>query len=171
VRLFVAVEVPGEARAAIDRIERPAGDDVRWSDPGSWHVTLRFLGEVPEEALPDARAALAAVDAAATEAVVGRTPGRVGHVALALPVAGLDEVSGAVATAFAGLPGEERRRFRGHLTIGRLRRVGRWPAAGVGVLEADVRWPVTAVALVRSHLGGGRPARYEVLARQPLRPT
>jgi 2'-5' RNA ligase len=114
-------------------------------------------------------AALAEVDATATDAVVGRTPARVGRVAVALPVAGLDEVAEAVTAAFAGLPGEERRPFRGHLTIGRLRRVGRWPAAGVGVLDAEVRWPVASVALVRSQLGGGRPARYEVLARQPLR--
>jgi 2'-5' RNA ligase len=169
VRLFVAVEVPAEARTAIDQIERPAGDDVRWSDPASWHVTLRFLGEVADDAVPAALAALSAVDAAATEAAVGRTPARVGRVAIAVPVGGLDLVAAAVATAFAGLPGEEERRFRGHLTIGRLRRVGRWPVAGVGVLEAEVRWPVASVALVRSHLGGGRPARYEILARQPLR--
>jgi 2'-5' RNA ligase len=169
VRLFVAVEVPADAREAIDRIERPPGDDVRWSDPASWHVTLRFLGEVGELAAAAAVAALEAVDAAAGEAVVGRVPARVGRVAIALPVAGIDEIAAGVATAFAGLPGEEARRFRGHLTVGRLRRVGRWPAAGVGSLPAEVGWPVTSVALVRSHLGGGRPARYEVLARQSLR--
>jgi 2'-5' RNA ligase len=169
VRLFVAVEVPADAREAIDRIERPPGDDVRWSDPASWHVTLRFLGDVAKDDAPAVSAALAAVDAAAAEAVVGRVPMRVGPVALALPVGGLDEIAAAVTKAFAGLPGEEARRFRGHLTLGRLRRVGRWPAAGVASLAAEIRWPVTSVALVRSHLGGGLPARYEVLARQPLR--
>jgi 2'-5' RNA ligase len=81
-------------------------------------------------------------------------------------------VAAAVAVAFAGLAGalvgEEGRRFTGHLTLGRLRRQGRWPAAGAGVLPGPIRWRVGSVALVRSHLRTGAPARYEVLARQPL---
>ena len=164
-RLFVAVEVPAEVRGAVAAIERPAGDDVRWADPSSWHVTLRFLGEV--EGSAGAEAALGAVTASPATAVVGRTPKRLGPTALVLPVDGLAEVASAVGTAFAALPGEERRPFAGHLTLGRLRRPGRWPAHGVGALAEEVRWYADAVVLVRSQLGGG-PARYDVLARQPL---
>jgi RNA 2',3'-cyclic 3'-phosphodiesterase len=166
VRLFVAVEVPEAVRRAVGAIERPAGDDVRWVDPASWHVTLRFLGEVdgPEPAV----AALGDVRGDGTTAVVGRTPRRLGPTAVVLAVEGLGDLASAVATAFVGLPGDERRPFTGHLTLGRLRRPGRWPAGGVGVLPAEVSWPVGEVALVCSHLGGGRPARYEVLARAPL---
>lgn len=165
-RLFVAVELPAEVRRAVAAIERPAGDDVRWADPSAWHLTLRFLGEVDG---PDpAAAALAAVVAAPATAVVGRTPKRLGPTAVVLPVEGVDALADAVARAFAGLPGEELRGFAAHLTLGRLRRPGRWPAAGVGVLAAEVPWAVEEVALVRSHLGGGRAARYETLARQAL---
>ena len=169
-RLFVAAEVPDEVRDAVAAIERPEGSDVRWTDPSSWHVTLRFLGE-----LDDAESATAALDrvaAAAATATVGPTPERLGPTAVVLPVDGLDAVAAAVAVAFAGLPGdvagEEGRRFTGHLTLGRLRRQGRWPAGGAGVLWGPVRWRVGSVALVRSHLRAGAPARYEVLARQPL---
>jgi len=166
VRLFVAVELPADVRGAVDAIERPRGDDIRWSQPDSWHITLRFLGEMDGD--DEARAALAQIAAASATAVIGRVPKRVGATAMALPVAGLDDVAAAVAAAFTGLPGEERRRFQGHLTIGRLKRTGRWPRDGVGSLPSEVRWTVDHVALVRSHLGGG-PARYEVLAHQPLR--
>jgi RNA 2',3'-cyclic 3'-phosphodiesterase len=170
VRLFVAVEVPDEVRDAVAALERPEGDDVRWSEPGSWHVTLRFLGEVDDGEAPVA--ALGRVVAAATTASVGPTPERLGPTAVVLAVEGLDEVAAAVAVAFAGLAGDragdQGRRFTGHLTLGRLRRPGRWPAGGAGTLPGPVRWRVGSVALVRSHLRTGAPARYEVLARQPL---
>jgi 2'-5' RNA ligase len=166
VRLFVAVEVPDRVRRTVAGIERPPGEDVRWADPSSWHVTLRFLGEV--DGSDGAEAALAAVRCDPATAVVGRTPKRLGPTAVVLPVEGLAGLAEAVSAAFAGLPGEERRRFAGHLTLGRLRRQGRWPAAGVGVLAAEMSWMVEEVVLVRSHLGGGRPARYEVLARHRL---
>lgn len=167
-RLFVAVELPGEARRAVAALERPAGGDVRWTDPSTWHVTLRFLGEVDGDEA--ARAALAAVDAGPAVAVVGRVPERLGPTAVVLPVAGLDAVAAAVAAAFADLPGEAGRPFTGHLTVGRLRRPGRWPAGGIGALPAEVSWPVRSIALVRSHLVHGAPPRHEVLARQALGP-
>lgn len=165
-RLFVAVEVPDDARAAVAAVERPAGDDVRWSDPSAWHVTLRFLGEV-DDAVP-AIDALLAVSAAPAVAVVAPVPRRLGATAVVLEVSGLDELAATVGAAFAGLPGAEGRRFTGHLTLGRLRRTGRWPEGGVGPLPEAVSWPVTSVALVESRLTHGAPARYEVLARRPL---
>jgi 2'-5' RNA ligase len=168
VRLFVAAEVPEPVRTAVVAVERPPGADVRWAAPSAWHVTLRFLGEVGDPA--PALAALAAVEAASVQATVGRTPERLGPTAVVLPVEGLAEVAGAVARAFDGIggaPGEGAAPFRGHLTLGRLRRPGRWPRGGVGVLAAEVHWTVGEVALVRSHLGGG-PARYEVLATRLL---
>jgi 2'-5' RNA ligase len=169
VRLFVAVEVPDDVRAAVAAVERPPGGDVRWTDPSAWHVTLRFLGEV-DDAVP-AIDALLAVAAAPAVAVVGQVPQRLGPTAIVLPVEGLDELAGAVGRAFAGLPGQERhegRGFTGHLTLGRLRRTGRWPEGGVGPLPEAVSWPVASVALVESHLAAGSPARYEVLARHAL---
>lgn len=57
--MFVAVWPPDGVRAALAGLERPRHPDVRWSHPASWHVTLRFLGEVRDPGPPGA--ALAAV--------------------------------------------------------------------------------------------------------------
>jgi 2'-5' RNA ligase len=51
VRLFFAIELPGEVRAALVRLRGEDGD-YRWVDPASMHVTLAFLGEQPEDTLP-----------------------------------------------------------------------------------------------------------------------
>lgn len=43
-------EVLDEVAAAIPREKRP---QLRWIDPALWHVTLAFLGEVPDQVLPE----------------------------------------------------------------------------------------------------------------------
>ena len=47
-RAFVAVSVPPEVTDVLAALDRPTFDDVRWTTPEQWHVTLRFLGEVPD---------------------------------------------------------------------------------------------------------------------------
>lgn len=132
-------------------------------------MTVRFLGAVDDADLHEVVAALAAVRAcAAAEAELRPTPRRLGPTAVVLDVAGLDAVAAAVAGALAGF-GRDDRRFHGHITLARMRRPAHWPAGGVGGLAGPVRWPVTSVALVRSHLGRG-PARYETVATVPLGP-
>ena len=53
-RLFVAINPPPEAqRSALQaarEVVRPGGG-VRWTKPGNVHLTLKFLGEVPDESL------------------------------------------------------------------------------------------------------------------------
>lgn len=46
-RLFVAVEVPGELRHKIAALQRPA-EGLRWVTPEQMHLTLRFVGHVEE---------------------------------------------------------------------------------------------------------------------------
>jgi 2'-5' RNA ligase len=55
-RLFVAVELPGDVRAALEEASatlRRAGVDsgLRWVRPEGMHVTLKFLGSTDEEDL------------------------------------------------------------------------------------------------------------------------
>ncbi len=53
-RLFIALNLPKKERERIYRAARPLreGDmPVRWIDPGHFHVTLKFLGEVRREKL------------------------------------------------------------------------------------------------------------------------
>jgi len=51
-RLFVAIDLNEELRAKISEIERAiqeTGADVKLVEPENLHITLKFLGEVPEE--------------------------------------------------------------------------------------------------------------------------
>lgn len=57
VRAFVAVETPEEVGEAIwqvqDTLQRlPAMRDLRWVDPFSTHITVKFLGDTPIPELP-----------------------------------------------------------------------------------------------------------------------
>jgi len=51
-RLFVATDIPDEVRAAVAAVVarlRPASRDARWTRIEGLHVTLKFIGEIPEE--------------------------------------------------------------------------------------------------------------------------
>ncbi|MCS6789831.1 MAG: RNA 2',3'-cyclic phosphodiesterase [Bacteroidia bacterium] len=52
-RLFIAAPLPPEAIEFIQTI-RPATlpPQARWLPPASWHLTLLFLGETPQEKVP-----------------------------------------------------------------------------------------------------------------------
>ncbi len=60
-RLFVALELSDVVRAAVrellDRLQR-ARADVRWVRAEGMHLTLKFIGEVPEEKLASIKQAL-----------------------------------------------------------------------------------------------------------------
>ena len=60
-RLFIAIELPTDVRLALETLQRdlkPATDSARWVAPGSIHLTLKFLGETPEQKLPEIDGAL-----------------------------------------------------------------------------------------------------------------
>lgn len=166
-RLFVAVVPPEDVVDDLARL-RVAGD-LRRVRPEQLHVTLRFLGEVPDADLDAVVGALVATRLpAGAVAVAGPTVERLGRAVLGVPVAGLDDVAAqvTVATAALGEPPEDRP-FRGHVTLARARgRRGVVPRSAAGQ-PFDRRWPVAGVDLVRSHLGSGGP-RYEVVASFPI---
>jgi len=63
-RLFVALETPEAARAALQELIvqlEPLTHDARWVRTEGMHLTVKFIGEMTEEKLPALRAALAAV--------------------------------------------------------------------------------------------------------------
>src|SRR5262249_40219683 len=60
-RLFIAVDLPTDIRKALADIQndlRPLTDSARWVSTDSIHVTLKFLGEVPDKRLEDINTAL-----------------------------------------------------------------------------------------------------------------
>lgn len=60
-RLFIAVNIQDEVKEKITGLQarlKRALCDVKWVAGGRFHLTLKFLGEVPEERLPEIYAAL-----------------------------------------------------------------------------------------------------------------
>jgi len=161
VRLFVAVDPPPTALEVLRRLERPAVPGLRWSKPEQWHVTLRFLGELPAPepvagALAAVPAALMAEGVPAVHATLGPAsawfPGRR---VLQVPVAGLDGLAAAVADATGSLvPAVDGPPFTGHVTLARVARRSPPGPPGLAGTPVSAHWPVEAISLVRSVVGG-----------------
>jgi RNA 2',3'-cyclic 3'-phosphodiesterase len=175
-RLFVALDLPAPAVAALTRFRDAAADPAVWRplDAASFHVTLAFLGHRPEgdvAAIGDvlgaleARAAprLALGDAITLPPRRGRvlTVGLVDDGALAELQAELSERLSA-----AGLYSPEARPFRPHVTVARIRPGARAPR-GVDSAPEPVAFSAGDVVLYRSRLGRGG-ASYEPLAMRRL---
>jgi 2'-5' RNA ligase len=181
-RLFVALELPAEVRAALARFGRAAADAdhaLRAVRDDDLHVTLLFLGHRP---LDEIDVAAGVVDEAASGvaapllelgAPLWLSPRRphVLTVALADPSHALAALQSAVAVGLVEALGlvPERRRFLPHVTVARVRRgaVPRREGLPAATWGAGGAFPGEAVTLFRSYLGGG-PARYEPLLRVPL---
>jgi 2'-5' RNA ligase len=151
---------------------------ARWVDPGNFHVTIRFIGEIDEGTAADVDAALAGVKAPRfTLALAGMGIFDVGGKPRAL-YAGVEKSPLLIhlreriesALARAGLP-PEGRRFTPHVTLARFGgsradAVGRFVAAHTllrpGGFEVD-RFQLIASYLTKSG------SIYEDMAEYPLR--
>lgn len=166
VRLFAGVWPPDEVVQAVSALRRPHVPGVRWTAPEQWHVTLAFVGEVPDVVVPALGAALVDVAARAAdppEATLGPAVAVLGRQVLCIPVAGLDELALAAREALAGEAAAARGPFSGHLTLARSTGRRRMPLALAGEPVA-ASWRVGEVCLVASatHPDG---ARYTVVSR------
>jgi 2'-5' RNA ligase len=129
-RLFVAVIPPRpvvlELRAALTTL--PHGDpQLRWCRPESWHVTLAFLGEVPEEGLADLKERLGRAAARNTPMELALAGGgHFGGRTLWTGVQGERERLGRLAESVNSVARRchikvDERPFRPHLTLARVR--------------------------------------------------
>lgn len=137
IRTFIAVDVAEEVRQQAGQLIetlRRVDDTVKWVDPQNMHLTLKFLGDVPQ-------GEVTAVCQAVAEAVADQGPfamllkGAGAFPSIARPrtvwlgvVQGREELCSlqvAIDRALKklGYP-KETRRFEPHLTIGRIRRGG-----------------------------------------------
>jgi RNA 2',3'-cyclic 3'-phosphodiesterase len=163
--LFVAVWPDAATVGLLSSLPRPALPGVRWARPEQWHVTLRFLGDAEPGAVAS-RLGSALPAGPAVRAEMGPACARLGRGVLQVPVAGLEDLAGAVVEVTPDLgqpprPGP----FHGHLTLARARRpedlrslVGR---------PASSSWPVQQLTLVSSATGR-TGSRYEVVGRWDL---
>ena len=173
-RLFVAVWPPADVLEQLAEVARPHVDGLRWTKPEHWHVTLRFVG-----AVPDVEPVVAALSAMPTpgpaRAVLGPAVDRFGQRILHVPVAGLEPVAEAVvaATAHLGKPPDDRP-FHGHVTLARVAKHGRVDLRPLTGAAVHGEWQVDDVCLVESRLSPNG-ARYEVLERfglaRPVSPS
>ena len=135
IRCFVAIEIPEDLQESLGRVQKKlwrAAADVKWSAPGTMHLTTKFLGDVDTDDVPAicdvmtaaARSAqpmelsiegLGAFPAGGPPRVVWA--GVTGDVEpLAKLVAGLEE---GIADAVGIAP--EARAYHAHVTLGRVR--------------------------------------------------
>ncbi|WP_338668500.1 RNA 2',3'-cyclic phosphodiesterase [Pseudodesulfovibrio methanolicus] len=152
-RLFIGIELPDAYRQELNPLIKALSSltdaSTNWSKPDTWHLTLKFLGETDEARIPSLKAALAAVDFTAFTLRAGgagafpdaRRP-KVLWLGLAEGGEQSADLTGAIEDGLAalGIP-REKKPFRPHLTLGRVRR----PAPGdwTPVLDAAAahEWP------------------------------
>ena len=187
-RLFAALDPPGPVRRKLaglqDELRRSAGhraDLLRWIPADRLHVTLQFLGAVPEERAGAVREAMQGAAAGSRPLGLevrgaGGFPSSRRSRVVWLGLQGDREELAALAAdlgrrlAPLGFPPQERP-LTPHFTIGRSRDGRGVPGLGGAIAGAAtakaIRWRADELSLLRSHLSPGG-ARYEVLARFPL---
>ena len=153
-RLFVAVRPPAQVLAHADAALAPvraAHPDLRWVPAERWHLTLAFYGEVPDDKVDGtARMVERRLRGHASCALSFAGAGQFSRRALWLGVSGEVDVLRATARAVTF----ERRPYRPHLTVARLRGgVDAAPAVESLTTYAGPVWTAGTVHLVRSRLG------------------
>lgn len=172
-RLFVALELPAPARAALVAFRDAAADPEIWRPiaPDAIHLTLAFLGRRPETDVPTIEGILrAAAGPAPRLALDGALllPPRRARV-LGASLADLDgtlaDLQGRVSEglAAAGVYVPEKRPYRAHATVARLRPRARAPRS-IDAAPESLEFAGEALTLFESRLHP-HGARYEPLVR------
>jgi 2'-5' RNA ligase len=170
VRSFIAVPVGEEIEAAVDTLEsalKRSRADVKWVRAANVHITLKFLGGVETGSLDAVSGALrgALAGARAFDAVVsgvGTFPpnprrARVVYMGLSEGVGEMKDLAARIEDAMAEIGFEkEKRPFKSHLTIGRVRTgARRLDDLGRSIAGAEykpLKLAVDRVNLVKSEL-------------------
>jgi len=189
---FVAIGVAPVVRERLDAAIAPVRErrtGLAWTDPLGWHVTLAFLGRLPDTAVPGIVEALGA----AVRDAPGEDPGAVPREGRALarlvvgraasfgarvlvveieddPVGRVAALGARVQAALveAGFPVHERA-VRAHVTLARARRGSRAGPALVAETQGALdevpeigAWEPRSIGVFSSHPRSGGPARYLV---------
>ncbi|MEU3986892.1 RNA 2',3'-cyclic phosphodiesterase [Streptomyces platensis] len=186
-RLFAAVLPPApaieELAAEVAQLKKlAAADRLRWAGRESWHFTLAFYGEVPEETVPDlaerlARAAHRRDPYELRIAGGGRFSDRVvwaGADGDRPAMRRLADASSAAGRRAGLTMDDEHRPYTPHLTLARNRVPGLDLRPYATALKdfTGTAWTVESLALVCSHppVAGvaGKQPRYETVGSWPL---
>ncbi len=175
-RLFIAIPIPEPVRDEIIRVQRemqplaPQGA-ARWTRPDQFHLTLRFLGDVPVAGLEQLKESVNAVCRSARPLQlraggVGFFPNphspRVVWVGIDDQAGLLVDLQKRIETAirlFTAEPGEKN--FAGHVTLGRLKNLKppdiRKLAAHTQTVQDRTfgEWTADEIEIIRSELSPG----------------
>jgi len=189
-RLFIAVEIPRKfKREFLDLAQsfRPGEyERVRWIQEDAMHLTLKFLGDTPQEEIVDIKNALNLVAEMTGKFTmkIGRTgcfpsfrDPRICWVGFDGEQRRMEQLQGRVEGQLTALGlKEDDRNYRATITVGRTRPGIRGRFAediGVSWQHAPLRnsgssIPVNAIALYRSFLNDQGNTEYEQMANYPL---
>ncbi|MGA3266582.1 MAG: RNA 2',3'-cyclic phosphodiesterase [Verrucomicrobiota bacterium] len=187
-RLFVAISLPDHVRHAITAAQEElralvSPNAIRWTNPDQFHLTLKFLGDVPAGQEGALRAALQPICAAAYALFLcAQGVGFFPHERSPRVIwAGINESTGSLADLqkrieaavqpFAPRQGTEK--FSGHVTLGRVKFLKRPEAGKLAGYARSLNqrqfgeWTAKEVELIQSELAPSG-ARHSVLAAFPL---
>ena len=170
-RVFLAINLPEEVRSRLVAVQQKLaravpGNAVRWTSPVQLHLTLKFLGHLPEETVSrisaEAQSVCGRLRAFQVNASdVGFFP-NANHPRIVwagiegLGLADLQPRLEAACCAITAQP--EENRFKGHVTLGRVKSLTRTDAGQLGQAvqsqtNHDYRaWTVHTVELMQSEL-------------------
>jgi 2'-5' RNA ligase len=189
VRSFIAIELPPELKAELaaleERLKAGRHSFVKWVDPDSVHLTLKFLGSVPVDTIPSIVEAITracqpwppfSLQIGGTGVFPNWQRPQVFWVGIGGEIGRLTALHRELESALSplGFPPESRA-FSPHLTLGRLRdrasaedrrRFGQW--AQSVQFEAQAPFQVDGMRLMKSQLTPEGPV-YGLLASAYLR--
>ena len=184
IRSFIAIDFPEETRKALEDIQRAlkqCGAGVRWVRPSSIHLTLKFLGNIQPAQVEDIARAVAqeirdqppiTLRPAGLGAFPSQRKPRVIWIGMEGEVQRLNGIQARLENALEPLGfAREKRGFRPHLTIGRVKDRRRLQPLVDAMATLDVppfnSFDANEIILYKSDL---RPtgAIYTKLHRMPL---
>jgi 2'-5' RNA ligase len=172
IRAFISIHLDPSVLRPLQHFQKkldrilPA-DTIRWASPDQLHLTLKFLGNVPTEALPDLQQSLAQI-ASQSIAMGLRAEGlgafpslrnpRVIWVGLEGDLNQLEQLTARIEEAMQPwAEKEEKRGFHPHLTLGRIRENAGRHARAIGEALEKIAPP---------HFGTWRAERFHLMRSQ-----
>lgn len=187
-RLFVSIALPEVVKAEITRAQAELKqalppNSVQWAKPEQFHLTLKFLGNVPVTRVSELITGLTGASAGFGSIPLraerlgffpeARRP-RVIWIGVRDEAGRLSVLQGAVETAVDGFTGEQSAaKFTGHVTVGRCKFLQRPQVellSKLALKSSDRRfgeWTAEQMELIRSELSQ-HGSRHTTLARIPI---
>jgi 2'-5' RNA ligase len=168
IRCFIALELPVQIQETLGKIIgqlKRSGADVKWVDPANIHLTMKFLGEIPESdalraglAINGLKGKFKAIDSGL--GILGAFPSldrpKVIWAGLSKGAEEIKEIQREIEKLTGDISEEEKdRKFSPHLTLGRVRsnkNIIPLKAAikKVGAVQKEFR--ITRLSLIKSTL-------------------